>query len=94
MENNEFKKVCFKNCTCYYFDDIFKLEYFDIDIILTDGKLYDNILNDDISYKTLVRLKPRFNKIDGLLKIMMGLNFQHCLALKNMMLFRTELDTL
>ena len=25
MENNE-KSVCIKNRTCYYFDDIFKLE--------------------------------------------------------------------
>ena len=24
MENNEFKKVCIKNCTCYYFDDVIK----------------------------------------------------------------------
>ena len=45
MKNNEFKKVCCKNCTCYYFDDIIKLEYFHIDNILTNGKLYENILN-------------------------------------------------
>ena len=25
MENNEFKKVCIKNCMCYYFDDIIKV---------------------------------------------------------------------
>ena len=31
MENNEFKKVFIKNCTCYYFDDISKLEDFDFD---------------------------------------------------------------
>ena len=24
MENNEFKKVCIKNRTCYYFDEIIK----------------------------------------------------------------------
>ena len=30
MENNEFKKLCIKNCMCYYFDDIIKLEDFDI----------------------------------------------------------------
>ena len=28
MENNELKKVCIKNRTCYYFDDIIKLEGF------------------------------------------------------------------
>ena len=33
MENNEFEKVCIKNCTCYYFSDMIKLEDFDIDII-------------------------------------------------------------
>ena len=26
MKNNEFKEVCIKNCTWYYFDDIIKLE--------------------------------------------------------------------
>ena len=25
MENNEFKKVCIKNCTCYYFDDMINI---------------------------------------------------------------------
>ena len=26
MENNELKKVTIKNCTCYYFNDIIKIE--------------------------------------------------------------------
>ena len=34
MENNELKKVRIKNGTCYYFDDIIKLEDFDLDSIL------------------------------------------------------------
>ena len=38
MENNEFKKVPIKNRTCYYFDDIIKLEDFDIDNILINKK--------------------------------------------------------
>ena len=38
MENNEFKKVCIKNCMCYYFDDIVKLEDFDLNNILIDEK--------------------------------------------------------
>ena len=33
MENNEFRKVCIKKSTCYYFDDIIKLEDFDLDNI-------------------------------------------------------------
>ena len=31
MEKNEFKKVRIKNRTCYYVDDIIKLEDFDIE---------------------------------------------------------------
>ena len=49
MENNEFKKVRIRNCTCYYFDDIFQLEYFDIDILI-DEKSHENILIYSISY--------------------------------------------
>ena len=33
MKNIEFKKVYIKNCTCYCFDNIIKLEDFDLDII-------------------------------------------------------------
>ena len=57
MENNEFLKVCFENCTCYYFNDI-KLEDFDFDNILIDEKSHENILIYDISYKTLIVPKP------------------------------------
>ena len=75
MENNEFKKVCIKICTCYYFDDTIELEDFDLDNILIDEKLYQNILIYDISYKTLIGLKRlpiRFSKIDGFIKIYDG----------------------
>ena len=34
MEKIEFKKACIKNCTCYYFHNIIKLENFDMDNIL------------------------------------------------------------
>ena len=40
MENNEFIKVLMENCTCYYFDDIIKLEDFDFDNILIDEKKF------------------------------------------------------
>ena len=43
MENSEFKKVYIKKCMCYYFDDIIKLEDFDLDNILIDEKSYENI---------------------------------------------------
>ena len=39
MENNEFKKVCIKNRTYYYFDDIIQSEDFDLDNILIDKKI-------------------------------------------------------
>ena len=43
MENNELKKVHFKNCTCYYIDDIIRLEDFGLDNILIDEKSHVNI---------------------------------------------------
>ena len=48
MGNNEFRKLCIKNPTCYYFDDIIKLEDFDIDNILIDEKSHEIILIYDI----------------------------------------------
>ena len=47
-----FKKFGIKNRTCYYFDNIIKLEDFDLDNILIDQKSHQNILINDISYKT------------------------------------------
>ena len=38
MENNEFKKVCIKNRTGYYFDEKITLEEFDTYNILIDEK--------------------------------------------------------
>ena len=54
MENNEFQKICIKNRTCYYFDNIIKLEDFDLDNFLTNEKSHENIFIYDISYKTLI----------------------------------------
>ena len=72
MENKELKKVRPKNCTCYYFDDIIKLEDFDLYNILIDKKSSENILIYDISDKTLIDaklLRIRFDKIDGVITI-------------------------
>ena len=52
MENSELKKVRIKNRTCYYFNDIIKLEGFNLDKILMREKSHENILIYDISYKT------------------------------------------
>ena len=54
MENNELKKVCIKNRMCYYFDDIIKIEDFNLDNVLIDKKSQENFLIYDISYKTLL----------------------------------------
>ena len=60
-----------KNCTCYYFDDIIKIEDFNLDNILIDEKSFKSILVNNISYKTLIDPKPlriRFNKMDGFIR--------------------------
>ena len=39
MESNDkLKEIYIKNCTCYYFDDIIKIENFDFDNISIDKK--------------------------------------------------------
>ena len=53
MENNEFQ-VCIKESMCYCFDDIIKLDYFDLDNISIDEKLHESILIYDISNKNLI----------------------------------------
>ena len=61
------KEIYIKNRTCYYFDDIIKIEDFDFDNILIDEKSYENILFYDISYKTLIGARPlciRLDKVD------------------------------
>ena len=68
MKNKEFSKFRIKNLMCYYFDDIIKLEDFDLDNILIDEKPHENILIYYISFDS----KPlgiRFSKIDGLTRI-------------------------
>ena len=37
---NNLKEINIKNLTCYYFDDIIKLEDFNLDNILLDEKSY------------------------------------------------------
>ena len=78
MENNKFKKARTKNLTCYYFDDIIKLEDFELDNILIDEKSYENILIYDISYKTLIDSKPlriALDQIDGFIRIYDGTRY-------------------
>ena len=69
MESNDkLKEISTKNCTCYYFHDIIKFLYFDIDNILIDEKSNKNILFCNVSYKNLIGSKLlhiRFDKTDG-----------------------------
>ena len=61
MENNEFLNVHTKIRTCYYFNDIIKLEDFDIDNVFIHEKSHENNLIYDISYKVL--LEPNLYKL-------------------------------
>ena len=40
--NDELKEIEIKSRTCYYFDDIVKIEDFDLDNILIDENLHEN----------------------------------------------------
>ena len=67
-----------KNRTCYYFNDIIKLEDFDLDNISIKEKSHKDILICDISFKTLIGSKPLriiFNKIDGFVRIYDGTRY-------------------
>ena len=56
--NDELKEINIKNRICYCFDDIIKIEDFNIDNISIDEKSLENILVYNISYKTLIDAKP------------------------------------
>ena len=78
MENKEFRTVCVKNRTCYYFDDITKLEDFDSDNIFIDEKSHKKFLIYGISCKSLIDSKPlhvRLDKIDGFIRIYDGTRY-------------------
>ena len=70
-KDNELKKVGIKNRTCYYFDDIVKIEDFDFDNILLEEKSSENILIYDASYKILIDarlLRILFDKVDRFIR--------------------------
>ena len=73
--NNRLKEIGMKNCTCYHFDDIIKIEDFNLNNILIDEKSYENILVYSIWYKSLIDFKPlriRFDKIYGFIWVYDG----------------------
>ena len=50
--NNKLKGIDIKNCTCYYFDDKININDIDLNNILLDEKSYENILIDDVAYRS------------------------------------------
>ena len=75
---NEFKRIDIKNRTCYYFDDIIRVEDTDFDNILLEKKSFENILIYDISYKAFMGVKPlsiRFDEVYGVIKIYDGTRY-------------------
>ena len=43
IESNKLKELDIENCTCYYYDDIIKIEDFDFDRVLRDDKSHKSI---------------------------------------------------
>ena len=71
-------KNCIKNCTCYYFDEIIKIEGFDFDNILLDERSYKIILIYGILCKNLIGAKPlriMFNKVDEFIRVYDGTRY-------------------
>ena len=66
------KEIDIKHHTCYYFDDIIRIEDLIIDNISTDKKPYEKFLVYNISYKSLIDAKPlriMHDKIDGFIRV-------------------------
>ena len=77
-KNDKLKEIDIKNRTCYYLNDLIKIEDFDLDNILIDEKSYENILVYNISYKSLIVFNPfgiRFDKIDGYIRVYNGTKY-------------------
>ena len=64
------KKLCLKNCTCYYFGDLIKFQDFDSDSFLSDEHF---ILIHGISYKIgLKSLLFRSKKVNEFIRVYYG----------------------
>ena len=76
--SNKLKEVSIQKGTCYYFDNIIKIEDFDIDNIFIDEKSCKNIFVYKISYQTLMgvkHLRIKFDKINGFVKVHDGTRY-------------------
>ena len=62
---------------CDYFDDIIKIEDFNLHNILIDQKSCENVLVCNISYKNLITktLRIRFDEIDGFIRVYNGTRY-------------------
>ena len=72
------KEIDIKNCTCYYFDDIIKIEDFDLDGILMDEISYEKTLVYNILYKSLIDYKPlhiRFDNTEEFIRVYDGTRY-------------------
>ena len=54
--NDELKGIEIKICTCYYFDNIIKIEDFYLEHIFIDEKSYENYLVYNLPYKNQTNL--------------------------------------
>ena len=73
--DHKLKEISIKYRTCYYFNDIIKIEDFDIDNILMDEKSYEKILVYNISNKRLIAANPlhiRSDEIDRFTRVYDG----------------------
>ena len=96
MESND-KLKDIKIRTCYYFDDIIKINDFDLDKIFIDERWYENILVYNISYKSLIdsmHLRITFDKVDGFIRVYDGTEYIVLFASENMIPFTAGLDIL
>ena len=96
MESND-KLKDIKIRTCYYFDDIIKINDFDLDKIFIDERWYENILVYNISYKSLIDSMPlriTFDKVDGFIRVYDGTEYIVLFASENMIPFTAGLDIL
>ena len=86
MENiNKLKEIGIKNYMCYHFDDIIKFKGFNLDNVLINEKAYEIILVYEVSYETLIGVKPlciSFDKINGFTRVYDGTRY--------LVLFRPE----
>ena len=94
--NDKLKEIDIKNRSCYYFDDIIKIENFNLDNILIDDKSHENILVYNISYKNLTakHLRIRFDKIDRFIRVYDETRYLVLFGSEKMIPFTTGLDIL